>query len=41
MSYISLLALRHVLWERRLWAFCAAMATTTPMPVGPNLRRLA
>lgn len=41
MRYISLTALRHVLWERRLWAFCAAMATAAPMPVSPNLRRLA
>jgi hypothetical protein len=30
----------HALKERRFWAFCAALATDDPVPVGPNLRLL-
>ena len=40
MKYISLHAVKHALKERRMWAFCAAMATRTPVVYGPNLRIL-
>lgn len=40
MKFISLRSVSHALKERRWWAFCAAMATDNPVPVGPNLRKL-
>jgi hypothetical protein len=40
MKFISLRSLFQTLCERRFWAFCAAMATDTPVPFGPNLRPL-
>ena len=40
MLFISLRSLSHALKERNCWSFCAAMATTEPVPVGPNLRLL-
>jgi len=41
MKFISLTSVFHALHERRCWAFCAAMATDRPVPVGPNIRLLA
>jgi hypothetical protein len=40
MKFISLGSVFHALKERRLWSFCAAMATDAPLPIGPNLRLL-
>jgi hypothetical protein len=40
MKFISASSLRHALKEHRFWAFCAALSTDHPVPVGPNLRRL-
>ena len=40
MKFISLQSVSAVLKERKLWSFCAALATDTPLPVGPNLRLL-
>lgn len=40
MKFISLRSLVHALKERRIWTFCAAMATDQPVSVGPNMRLL-
>ncbi len=40
MKFISLRSLVHALKEQHCWAFCAAIATDQPLPVGPNLRIL-
>jgi len=40
MKFISVSSVTHALKERKLWAFCAAIATDRPMPIGPNLRLL-
>jgi hypothetical protein len=40
MRFISLGSLLHALKERKCWSFCAAMATTQPVVIGPNLRLL-
>jgi hypothetical protein len=40
MKSISLRSVSHALREHKWWSFCAALATDTPVPVGPNLRLL-
>lgn len=40
MKFISLRSVYLALKEHHYWAFCAAMATDSPLPVGPNLRVL-
>jgi hypothetical protein len=40
MKFISLRSVSHALKERKWWSFCAAIATETPVLVGPNLRVL-
>lgn len=40
MKFLSLRSVAQVLKERKLWSFCAAMATDAPISIGPNLRLL-
>jgi hypothetical protein len=39
-QFISLQSVWHALKERAFWSCCAALSTSCPLAIGPNLRIL-